>query len=334
MSSARCAVRPGNTLNRLAKLKRRFRTISQPKTLGAWGVSAVFHGGLIVLLLLTSSAEQRSLEQRHAPPKGYLDQPQESLEVAPIITDLQVEPVQLQAPPDPMAPLALAERVPELPSHRPGPRGLIASQKGSMDFDVAASGGLASRFCGTAAQGRNVCFVVDHSASMLVAMTYVRNELSRAVYNLSPGQCFQVILYAGDQPRPLPQNQMARATRHQKQRVLQHVQDAPSPAAHSPEEAVQSVISAVRTAFASRSPSGEGPSVIYLLTDGQYDRLSLCQAIDDMQKQLPARIPINIVACGGGDHEELLRLARTNQGQYRYISPRELDEAILDQMEE
>jgi hypothetical protein len=308
--------------------------VSRPKTLAAWGFSIFLHGVLVVLLILTSSAQHPQPDRQRTTPTSYLDQPQKKLDLDPIITDLQVEPVKLAPPPDQIDPLPMANTDLDIPQRSEGPRAVIASPQGAMEFAVAAAGGLASRVCGTTARGQNVCFVVDHSASMLVAMTYVRNELSRAVNSLSPGQFFRIVLYAGDRPMPIPRSEMARATRSEKNNVLRQVTGATASTAHSPEDAVQSVITAVQTAFASRTPSGEGPSIIYLLTDGQYDRLSLHDAIDKMQTQHPAKIPINIVACGGVDHEELHTLAKVNHGQYRYISPRELDEAILDRMDE
>lgn len=311
-----------------------FKFVSKPKTLAAWGFSIFLHGVLVILLILTSPAQQPLADQQRTTPTSYLDQPQKKLDLDPIITDLQVEPLQLEPPPDQIEPLRLADLPQDIPHRSEGPRAVIASPQGAMEFAIAAAGGLASRFCGTTARGQNVCFVVDQSASMLVAMTYVRNELSRAVNSLSPGQFFRIVHYAGDRPMSIPKNEMARATRSEKKNALRQVTGTIAPTAHSPEDAVQSVIKAVQTAFASRTPSGEGPSVIYLLTDGQYNRLSLHDAIAKMQTQHPARIPINIIACGGVDHEELHHLAKVNHGQYRYISPRELDEAILDKMDE
>ena len=298
-----------------------------------WTVSILLHLAIALAFLVISPAPSATTSAQ-PPPNSFIESPPELLVVEPIITDLQVEPLTTRE-------ITPQETELELPDLDPGfaqpPAAAISIIGVSDDLGFALpAGGRArpyqTRFAGTGGVGRRICYVVDASVSMITAFDYVRSQLRRAIDMLTPAQFFQIIYFAGDAPRQMTPGQLIRVTTENRHKALAFVSDTQLARVGNARAPWQAVAAALQVAFDAQTPSGDGPDIIYLLSDGQFDQSRLGRFVKDLQDARRQKIPINVIACGSPDNESSLRqLARANQGQYRFVTAEELDAAIRNE---
>jgi len=244
------------------------------------------------------------------------------------VEDLRID--SLLPNPAPMPKVELP-RLTEAPQSPASPESIaVAGSGGGYGPDlsrltVSAVAEYTTSFFGSVGSAKRICYVVDCSGSMILAFDYVRSELKRTIGRLSPGQYFHVIFYAGGEPLELPGKKLLRAHSRNRQDALLFIDRVSLASVPTATAAWQGVVNALRSAFAARTPAGRSAELIYLFTDGQFDHKHVERAVRTLQQRRKAPAVISVVACGNRDNERFLsRLARTNGGQYRFVTDEQL----------
>ena len=158
-----------------------------------------------------------------------------------------------------------------------------------------------------------VVYVVDRSGSMGDSIAYVKYELKRSIRNLGPDKQFHVIFYSSGPALEMPARRLVTATDENKRKAFEFIDDIYPAAETDPTDAI-------RRAFA------VGPDVIYLLTDGEFDRA----VVNQVSRANPGgRVSVNTIAFLYRQGEKILKeIAGRNRGNYRFVS--EADLATLE----
>ena len=195
----------------------------------------------------------------------------------------------------------------------------LAPPAGSSDGlpDVAPRSG----FFGIEERGRKLAYVVDYSGSMYDQVgdriVYVgdppklaaaKRELITSVKKLSPLHLFIVLFYS-DGFEPMPGGKLSRATAANKRKVIRWIEAARGGGGTSPTGAMQHVLNLK-------------PDAVWLLSDGIFED-PVCGAIAMANRDVRARI--HAIAFFDNDGEPVLRrIARENEGTFRFVSPRSI----------
>jgi len=293
------------------------------------GISLLVHGVIIVGFLVG-----------WGPASGPLDKAKESPEaiLQPIVDPIDVDPMRYEQleqelVDEPAAEIADLTTVPQeavLPSQLAESIAVVSkgySNAGQTQGRYVGKQTYQSSFCGTRGSANRICFVVDCSGSMVIAFDYVRNELKGAVGKLGPAQYFNVIFFAGDNPKQLSPKVMLRAGAASRQEAMSFIasKEVRLTSVSDSTAAWHGVVGALQEAFAAKAFDGSEVQLIYLLTDGEYDHQQVLQAVKRMQDKRKYPAVINVIACGNRDNEGFLRnLAETYNGQYRFVSDEQL----------
>jgi hypothetical protein len=130
--------------------------------------------------------------------------------------------------------------------------------------ELSLSSGAGMRkveFFGSFTDRRKVCYVVDCSGSMRGVFNQVRKELAESVASLQPDQYFCIIFFGADRLFEFGQGCLVRATEQVKLAAYEFI-DSVQPAGKT------NALPALERAVQIRDSSGQGPAVIYFLTDG------------------------------------------------------------------
>ncbi len=185
-----------------------------------------------------------------------------------------------------------------------------------------------SQFCGTGGTAREICYVVDCSGSMVMALAYVRSELHRAIGQLTPAQYFHVIFYAEGEPIELPPGKLIRASAPNRQRALKFVDQIKLRTVADAAASAPAVVKALERALTATSARHRQASLVYLLTDGQYDHAYVENALRLIQARRVRPAQINVISCGVRENENFLRrLALAYQGSFHFVSDEQMAEA-------
>jgi hypothetical protein len=162
---------------------------------------------------------------------------------------------------------------------------------------------------GTAEQGRRIVYVVDRSGSMTDSFDIVKMELKRSISDLDDTCEFHVIFYSSGAPVEMPSRRLMSATDRNRQLAFEFIDGVIPQGETDPSKALE-------RAFACQ------PDLIYLLTDGEFDR-----AIVDLVRRLNVggKVRVNTIGFLYTGNEKVLRaIAEQNGGQYKFISERDL----------
>jgi len=160
---------------------------------------------------------------------------------------------------------------------------------------------------------RKVVYVVDRSGSMTDSIDYVKYELKRSIGDLSEGQEFHVIFFASGPPVEMPARRLVSATEWNKARAFEFIDGVIAQTETDPTEAL-------RRALACK------PDVVYLLTDGEFDRqvIGLVRLWNAGKKVAVHTIGF-LYTRPGTDAEQVLRtIAAENGGRYQFVSEQDL----------
>ena len=308
--------------------RRRWRS---PAALG-WLISLLLHAALAGTLLVVSLYRDPLKLQNKPNLQTPVQQAFRDLEVAPVVSQLQVESMLTDdfAPEHPAQP-----HLPEGSAARgPASTGNLAVWGDSgTGFTVPANavrGGdpYQSQFCGTAGAAREICYVVDCSGSMVIALEYVRSELLRAIGQLTPAQYFHVIFYSGGEPIELEPGTLIRASAPNRQRALKFVDQIQLKKKAADAAAAPAVVKALERALTARSAQHRQAGLVYLLTDGLYDHAYVEEALARIQARRVRPARINVISCGVRENENFLRrLALSYQGSFHFVSDEQMAEA-------
>ena len=303
-----------------------------PATLG-WLISLLLHATMGVTFLLLSIYRDPPKLQNKPNLQTPVQTAFRDLELSPVVTELQLEAMLR----DDFAPVH-----PEPPGLPAGPAGpgpgpattgnlalLVGNGSGfSVPADAVSAGDpYRSQFCGTAGTARGICYVVDCSGSMVMALDYVRSELHRAIGRLTPAQYFHVIFYAGGEPIELPPGRLIRASAPNRQRALKFVDRVQLKTVADTSSAAPAVVKALERALTATTLQHLQASLVYLLTDGQYDHAYVEEELGRIQSRRVRPARINVISCGIRQNENFLRrLAMSYQGSYHFVSDEQMAE--------
>lgn len=163
-------------------------------------------------------------------------------------------------------------------------------------------------FFGTASRGNRFVFIIDKSFSMSGnRLAAAKAELCGTLRGLKPTDQFMIYFFS-DNAEPIPATTMLAGTPANIRRAIQWVQSRETDGGTNPKQAL-------RWCFNLR------PDTVWLLTDGRFnDDEGALDIIHGGNRQLRARINTLAFHDQGGA-EILQRIARENDGHYRFIRP-------------
>jgi len=167
---------------------------------------------------------------------------------------------------------------------------------------------------GESDESAKIVYVVDRSGSMTDSIDFVKYELKRSIGELSEIKEFHVIFYSSGPPVEMPTRRLVNATERNKQLAFEFIDGVIAQGETDPSKALE-------RAFDCR------PELIYLLTDGEFDR-----AIIDQVKRLNVggKVTVHTIGFLYKTGETVLKqIADDNHGNYKFVS--ELDLANLAQ---
>jgi hypothetical protein len=158
---------------------------------------------------------------------------------------------------------------------------------------------------------QRIVYVVDRSGSMTDSLDFVKYELKRSLQELQETSQFHIIFYSSGPPVEMPARRLMPATERNLGAAMEFIDTVIAVGGTDPMQALE-------RAFAVQ------PDVIYLLTDGEFDK-----AVIDAVKRLNAGGKVRVSTIGflypvGG--EVLKAIAAQNGGQYRFVSETDVAE--------
>lgn len=251
-------------------------------SLGAWSVSLGIHA--VLLSVFSGVRLQSAVSQTHADSAAYLAMEQVSrvIQAEPITPKPKLRPI-----------LSEKVRVDFTPGSKPEPPieiPLCGSVPSILSDDLISP---SVDFFGNRSAARRICFVVDCSGSMFGRMGLVRQQLTRAIDKLAPDQFFSILFFQeGDTILESGSGILQRATTVSKQKALDLIVTVlPS--------GKTEVLGALRKAMELRTPGGEGPELIYFLTDGfdleESGAVLFVRHVEKMRKELAPQTAIHTI---------------------------------------
>lgn len=293
--------------------------------LAGWMISLAIHLVVGASLLVFARNEVMSALAPRKTPEATVEKPAELLLAEPMVENLQVE-----SPKDKAAPTELT-----LPAPMTLPRTELAAAQTELNpAGNAIAGGIfsegsfvvpavtaTSEFCGSTGDESYISYVVDCSGSMVLALDYVRRELTRSISSLGANQYFQIIVYADGPPQEWPSDKLLRAHAGNRAAALDFLKTLGLTKVATSQSGAQALADALQKAFAARASDGHGCDLIYLLTDGEYDHPTITRHIQQLQSSRRSPVTFNVIACGNNDNASFLKnLATRYDGQYVFVS--------------
>jgi len=162
---------------------------------------------------------------------------------------------------------------------------------------------------GESDESAKIVYVVDRSGSMTDSIDFVKYELKRSIDELSEIKEFHVIFYSSGPPVEMPTRRLVNATERNKQLAFEFIDGVIAQGETDPSKALE-------RAFDCR------PELIYLLTDGEFDR-----AIIDQVKRLNVggKVTVHTIGFLYKTGETVLKqIADDNHGNYKFVSESDL----------
>ena len=177
-------------------------------------------------------------------------------------------------------------------------------------FEGLGKGGRGFFGAGTETEiAHKIVYVVDRSGSMTDSIAYVKFELKRSIGELGEDTEFHVIFYSSGPPVEMPTRRLVAATERNKQLAFEFIDGIIPQGETDPSKALD-------RAFA------VGPELIFLLTDGEFDR-----AIIDLVKRsnVGTKVTVHTIGFLYRTGEAVLKeIAEQNNGNYKFVSEADL----------
>jgi len=154
-----------------------------------------------------------------------------------------------------------------------------------------------------------IVYVVDRSGSMTDSIDYVKYELKRSIGELGEDAEFHVIFYSSGPPVEMPTRRLVPATERNKELAFEFIDGIIAQGETDPSKALDRAFSV-------------GPELIYLLTDGEFDK-----AIIDRVKRLNSGGEVTVHTIGflyRVGEKVLKQIAKENNGSYKFVSEADL----------
>jgi hypothetical protein len=156
---------------------------------------------------------------------------------------------------------------------------------------------------------RKIVYVVDRSGSMTDPLEIVKLELKRSLSELPDDKEFHVVFYSSGPALENSPRRLVSATERNKQQAYEFIDGVVAQGETDPSEAI-------KKAFDCK------PELIYLLTDGEFDR-----DIINLVKRLNPGGKVVVHTIGflyKGGEEVLKQIANDNSGLYKFVSEKDL----------
>lgn len=182
-----------------------------------------------------------------------------------------------------------------------------------------------TEFFQTTGNAYRVCYVVDNSGSTKLVLEDICAELKRSISALTAEQYFHVLFFIAGPPLEGPADGMVPATLENKQRALAFIDTvSPGVGAGGQTQFGSDPSEALRRALL-MTPK---PDLIYLMSEGDFPPGTVDSLLAQL-RQWTADQPVTINAVGFFSEfkdfkDNLRRLARQHQGQYRFVSEDQL----------
>jgi len=158
-------------------------------------------------------------------------------------------------------------------------------------------------------EAAKIVYVVDRSGSMTDSIDFVKYELKRSIGELTEAKEFHIIFYSSGPPVEMPTRRLVAATDRNKQMAFEFIDTVIAQGETDPSKALE-------RAFECK------PELIYLLTDGEFDR-----AIIDQVKRLNVGGKVTVHTIGflyRTGEEVLKKIADDSHGNYKFVSEQDL----------
>ena len=207
--------------------------------------------------------------------------------------------------------------IPDVARNKLRPIEVIGIGGGGRDFggiagfgDSRGGGAGGPEFFGVGGVAEKVVYVVDRSGSMTDSIMYVKYELRRSLRMLKPNQRFYVVFYSTGPAVGMPSGKLVPATEPNKLAAYEFIDGIVPVGQTDPSEALKQAFKV-------------GPELIYLLTDGEFDR-RIVGLIDKLnaKKEITVHTLCFIYTSGEAILQEI---AQHNDGEYKYIGEDDLD---------
>jgi hypothetical protein len=165
----------------------------------------------------------------------------------------------------------------------------------------------------TPSDDRKIVYVVDRSGSMTDSLDIVKLELKRSLFDLGADTEFHVIFFSSGPPVEMPARRLVAATDRNRGLAFEFIDGVIARGETDPSQALE-------RAFAAK------PDLIYLLTDGEFDR-----AIIDLVKRLNVGGKVRVYTIGflyDGGREILTKIAADNGGEYKFVAEKDLADIV------
>ena len=156
---------------------------------------------------------------------------------------------------------------------------------------------------------RKIVYVVDRSGSMTDSLNIVKLELKRSLSDLAAENEFHVIFFSSGPPMEMPMRRLVPAMDRNRGLAFEFIDGVIAQGETDPSRALE-------RAFAAK------PDVLYLLTDGEFDR-----AVIDLIKRLNVGGKVRVYTIGflyDGGREILTKIAAENGGEYKFVAEKDL----------
>lgn len=294
--------------------------------LPGWGASAIFHAALILVCVFLVMAVQPPPPMRPDVDATAIVDPK--LPVTKPLTTKEDEPDKTEVKSrKPKSKKQLGEDLdsvlPKLGDPRPDkqiiasltPKGEIPrpgdpdGKNGLKDPKGDGRGRIFGPPRGDPGGAKDVVYVIDRSGSMTDTLDYVKMELRDAIRGLGPECRFHVIFFSSGKPVEMAARRLIPATRENVRKAFEFIDQVVAAGQTNPTKAVE-------RAFGIR------PELVYLLTDGEFDR-SIVDLVSGLNKN--GKVAVNTISFIYRTGEEVLRqIAGQNKGTYRFVSEDEL----------
>ena len=280
----------------------------------SWGTSVMFHAALLLMAVFVG--------WQHLPAAQGYDVTAGVADVKPFKPAVRRQPP-VEWPRDPsLQPLNEKPYVFAPPQDEPTPGigelddaplidlfGIGGERKGRGNVFSTGCRGPTFFDLPTRSGANKIVYVVDKSGSMTDSIDYVKFELKRAIGELDAGKTFHVVFYSSGPALEMPTRRLVDATDRNKRRAFDFIDGVVAGRQTDPSDAL-------RRAFAVR------PEVIYLLSDGEFDR-----AIVGLVRRLnvDGKVQVNTIGFLYDVGEPILReIAGQNGGRYKFVAERDL----------
>lgn len=174
-------------------------------------------------------------------------------------------------------------------------------------------------FFGDRCAAGRICFVVDCSGSMFGRMGLVRRQLLEAVRRLTPDQFFSILFFGGEgELLESGGGGLLRASPSAKQEAIR-LMESVRPGGRT------DALSAMAKAMALRTPAGQGPDLIYFLTDGfdldSEGAFDFLEKADAMRKHMAPQAVLHTIGfwTAPADCQVLQQMAERSGGAFTSV---------------